>query len=56
MSPAAATESAYSGARHMDMSDIEPSEDEKVQSEDEELKWEEPLVLPATSKSPPKKS
>ena len=57
MSPAAdaAVESADSGAGHMDMSDRELSDDEKVQSGDEEQKWEEPLVFPAPLKPPPKK-
>jgi hypothetical protein len=56
VSPAAAIESADSGARHMDMSDIELSEDEKVQSEDEEQRWEEPPMFDlAPLRPPPKK-
>jgi hypothetical protein len=37
----------------MDMSDIELSEDEKVQSEDEEQKWEEPPMFDLAPLRPP---
>jgi len=54
--PTVFEDKANSGARHMDMSEFELSEDEKVQSEDEEKKWEQPLELhPAPVKLPPKR-
>jgi len=54
--PTVFEDKADSGARHMDMSEFELSEDEKVQSEDEEKKWEQPLELhPAPVKPPPKR-
>jgi hypothetical protein len=55
-SPTVVEKNADSGARHMDMSENELLEHEKVQSEDEGKIWEQPLELyPAPVKPPPKR-